>query len=70
LHAADDKTVKVANSMLFYNALLQHKVPAEMHLYQKGSHGFGLNNKAIPTPRLPIVLVWLKTNTFMKGNVQ
>jgi acetyl esterase/lipase len=70
LHAADDKTVKVANSMLFYNALLQHKVPAEMHLYQKGGHGFGLNNKAVTTPWLPMVLDWLKANALMKGNVQ
>jgi len=44
IHAEDDKTVKVINSIYFYEALLQHHVPAEMHLYAKGGHGFGLWN--------------------------
>ncbi|MFT3751807.1 MAG: alpha/beta hydrolase [Paludibacter sp.] len=42
VHASDDKTVPVQNSINFYLACLQNKVPAEMHLYQKGGHGFGL----------------------------
>jgi acetyl esterase/lipase len=45
VHAADDKTVKVQNSLRFYEACVRHKVPAEMHLYPQGGHGFGMNNK-------------------------
>lgn len=45
VQAEDDKTVPVQNSLLMYEALLQNKVKAEMHLYQAGGHGFGLNNK-------------------------
>jgi acetyl esterase/lipase len=45
IHAEDDKTVKVINSIYFYEALLRHHVPAEMHLYPAGGHGFGLWNK-------------------------
>ena len=45
VHAQDDKTVPVNNSIVFYQACLRHGVPAEMHLYPKGGHGFGLNNK-------------------------
>jgi dipeptidyl aminopeptidase/acylaminoacyl peptidase len=30
------------NSILFYQALKQAKVPAELHIYQKGPHGVGL----------------------------
>lgn len=45
VHAEDDKTVPVQNSLLFYSALLKNKVKAEMHLYIAGGHGFGLNNK-------------------------
>lgn len=44
VHAADDKTVKVQNSLRFYEACLRRGVPVEMHLYPKGGHGFGLNN--------------------------
>ncbi|GAA4379546.1 alpha/beta hydrolase [Hymenobacter koreensis] len=45
VHAADDPTVKVQNSLRFYEACLRHGVSAEMHLYPKGGHGFGLHNK-------------------------
>ncbi|PWW10786.1 alpha/beta hydrolase [Mangrovibacter plantisponsor] len=41
-HAADDPSVPVANSLLMFQALLAHKVPAEMHIFQQGQHGFGI----------------------------
>lgn len=40
VHAGDDPAVPVQNSLLFYDALLQHKVPAELHIYPHGGHGF------------------------------
>lgn len=42
LHATDDKSVPVENSLLFYQALKDNNVPVEMHVYPKGGHGFGL----------------------------
>jgi acetyl esterase/lipase len=42
LHAGDDDAVPVQNSLLFYQALLAHKVPAELHVYPHGGHGFSL----------------------------
>lgn len=45
LHASDDEAVKVENSLLFYLALLKHQVPAELHIYETGGHGFGLHLK-------------------------
>ncbi len=42
VHASDDKTVPVQNSINFYLSCIQNKVPAEMHIYEKGGHGFGL----------------------------
>lgn len=42
LHASDDTAVPVENSLLFYTALLKHKVPATMHIYPTGGHGFAL----------------------------
>jgi acetyl esterase/lipase len=38
----DDRIVSVMNSIVFYQALLHHHVPAEMHLFPKGDHGFVL----------------------------
>ena len=45
VHASDDTSVSVENSIRYYQALIKHKVPAELHLYEKGGHGFGLGVK-------------------------
>lgn len=45
VHTYEDKGVPAENSVYFYLALRKAKVPAEMHLYQKGPHGFGLGQK-------------------------
>ena len=42
IHSANDKGVPIENSLLFYEALLKNNVSAEMHLYPKGGHGYGL----------------------------
>lgn len=42
VHATDDAGVPVENSLSFYQALKNHKVPAEMHIYPYGGHGFSL----------------------------
>ncbi|MEI6946118.1 alpha/beta hydrolase [Paraflavisolibacter sp. H34] len=42
VHATDDKAVPVENSLSFYQALKNNGVPAEMHIYPTGGHGFGL----------------------------
>jgi acetyl esterase/lipase len=44
VHAADDETVPVANSIRFFEALQARKIPAELMIYPKGGHGYGLNN--------------------------
>ena len=46
VHAKDDGAVPVANSIQFYNQLMQHQVPAEIYLFDKGGHGFGMKNDA------------------------
>jgi len=45
VHTDEDKGVPAENSIYFYLALRKAKVPAEMHIYQKGRHGFGLGRK-------------------------
>ena len=41
-NATDDKGVPVENSLMFYQALKNNGVPAEMHIYPTGGHGFSL----------------------------
>ncbi len=41
-HTGDDTAVPVENSIRFYQQLIKNKVPAEMHLYPAGNHGFVL----------------------------
>jgi acetyl esterase/lipase len=43
VHAADDRTVPVANSLNMFQALKAADVPCEMHIYQEGGHGFGFS---------------------------
>ena len=42
VHAGDDKSVPVENSLLFYHALKDKGIPAEFHIYPEGGHGFSL----------------------------
>jgi dipeptidyl aminopeptidase/acylaminoacyl peptidase len=41
-HTNADGGVVPENSILFYMALRKAKVPAELHIYEKGQHGVGL----------------------------
>ena len=58
--AADDKTVKVQNGLVFYDALLKNKVPAELHIYQTGGHGFGIKHAVTKDQWLYQSIQWLK----------
>jgi acetyl esterase/lipase len=44
IHTQADKTVPVENSILFYQALTRANVPAEMYLFEHGSHGMGMRS--------------------------
>lgn len=66
VHAIDDDAVPVANSISFVEALAKNKVPAEMHLYQSGGHGFGLHNKTTKDEWIERLKNWLTMNNFLK----
>ena len=53
VHATDDKTVPAENSISFYLACKKAHVPAEIHIWQKGEHGFGLGKSGTPVSRWP-----------------
>lgn len=65
VHAEDDKAVPVNNSILFYQACLRHGVPAELHLYPRGGHGFGLNNDTTPDHWTDRLRNWLDANGWL-----
>ncbi len=66
VHASDDAGVKPDNSIVYYQALLKNKVPAEMHLYQNGGHGFGLNNKTTTDQWILRCKAWMEKNGWLK----
>lgn len=45
VHSMDDTSVPVENSIEYYLALKKKKIPAEMHLYPKGGHGYGMRTE-------------------------
>ncbi len=59
---AEDDPVHVENSTAYFLALKQAKVPAEMHIYAQGGHGYGLRRTALPVTAWPqAVEIWLHT---------
>jgi acetyl esterase/lipase len=61
VHAGDDATVPVENSIRYYQACIKNKVLAEMHIYPKGGHGFGLNNKSTSDKWFDRLINWMNT---------
>lgn len=60
-HTFEDAGVPPQNSVAFYQALLAHKVPAELHVYEKGRHGVGLARDIPGTSAWPAACIaWLK----------
>ena len=62
VHAKDDDVVKVQNSIYFYEALKKNNVPAEIYLYDKGGHGFGMNNSTSNIKWMDLVKQWMTKN--------
>ncbi|WP_160139372.1 alpha/beta hydrolase [Chryseobacterium sp. c4a] len=59
----DDPISSVENSILMYDALKNNKIPAELHLFQSGGHGWGLGKKDTNTGEWTnLFLNWLKIN--------
>jgi acetyl esterase/lipase len=51
-HTDEDTGVPPQNSIAFYLALKEHRVPAELHIYRTGPHGVGL------APQFPLLRDW------------
>ncbi len=65
VHANNDGTVPVKNSLMYDEALAKFKVPAEMHIYQAGGHGFGLYNKTTTDDWFERLKSWMVANRWL-----
>lgn len=63
VQAEDDSTVSVQNSLRFFQAMVHHKIPAALHIYTKGGHGFIKN----PPRKLWMhdLYFWMRTNHWL-----
>lgn len=63
VHAYDDDVCNVEESTLYAQELFEHNVPVEMHLFQKGGHGFGMGRKKDGTDQwVQLFVNWLISN--------
>ena len=65
--ADDDQAVPPRNSIEFYKALKEKGVPAELHIFREGGHGFGMTKKDKPHDQWPMLLIdWMKAEKIIK----
>jgi len=63
VHSIDDKAVPIINSENMLQSLQRMNVPAELHKYDVGGHGFGMRVRGLPEDKWPdLLMTWLKAN--------
>ncbi len=64
----EDDPAHVENAVVYFMALKNAKVPAELHIYAEGGHGYGLRKNGLPVHSWPsLVETWLKTIKMSSG---
>lgn len=67
IHSKDDNVVPIKNSELFYNALREKNVPAEIHIYENGGHGYSMKPSGVDSDHWTDALkLWLKNQKFVE----
>jgi acetyl esterase/lipase len=62
LQAEDDNAAHVESSLVYYRALLNAKIPVEMHLFATGGHGFGVHPTGKPEEHwTDLATTWLRS---------
>lgn len=59
----DDETVTVENSIVYFEALRHHNVPAELQIYPKGGHGFVLRMET--SDWMDPIFKWMKRSKWI-----
>lgn len=62
----DDRTVDVKNSLYFAAALRQKSIPVELFLYEKGRHGYGVENVQAKVQWIDDCIQWIKKERFKR----
>jgi len=66
---AEDDPVHVENAITYFMALKNAKVPAELHVYAEGGHGYGLRPTALPVTNWPrLAAIWLHAIHFLPAS--
>ena len=67
----EDDPVHVENSLLYFKALKDAKVEAELHIFAKGGHGYGMRPTALPVSHWPALAeTWFHTIHVLNGPAQ
>jgi acetyl esterase/lipase len=66
VQAENDNVAHVETSLVYFQALKDAGIPAELHIYTEGGHGFGLRPTALPISRWPqLAETWLHTTQIL-----
>lgn len=65
VHSNDDFAVSVLNSLMYDEGLAKNNVPAEMHIYQTGNHGFGLDKIKTKDDWFARLANWMRNNKWL-----
>lgn len=66
--AADDPIAMTDHPLLMYAALRAAQVPVEMHLFERGGHGFGLGMPGAPVAAWSsLFLTWMRGRGLLRG---
>lgn len=62
---AKDDFVNFHNSTHFEEALKRNGIPAFLYLYEKGGHGYGMNNKTSEVKWMDLLKAWMERMDFI-----
>ena len=66
VHSKDDDAVPVAGAIHYYDNLIAHKVPAEIYLYEKGGHGYGMKNTTSEILWTSVMKTWMQKSKIIQ----
>jgi len=65
-HAEDDPIVNVGSSLALYDVLRKQHVPAELHVFERGGHGWGLGMPGTRVGNWPVLFAgWIAGHGFL-----
>jgi acetyl esterase/lipase len=68
VQAIDDPVAVADHPLLMFSALRKARVPAELHLFERGGHGFGLGAPGTPVAAWPgLFLAWIRLHGFLRS---